>query len=444
MMSARLLQDAPRSVVRQPATYLLLLAASAIGVGCALWGGISLEEVLRRFQWQVIAIYIALDLFSGLLMGTGFVEGLGLRLARWSRGRRISAVVIFTCVMFILSGLVNNLAAILVMLPVIFVLLKAMDLDQGYVNAFFALLLAVTNLGGASTPIGDFPALLIMSSGLTTFGAYLVRAWPLFFFTSIVLIISQSLFLRRRARASTPREEASRQLEIHILGVRHRYLRVDRRSLGYLVATFVLMFTGWGFLPPAMVPPEVTAVVGLGLGAVLVARRGLRPAAESFNLDAAIRISTFLFLAALASTTGILDQAAAALMGWTEDPIALLVTLMLMTAVMSGVFSAGPAAAAMLPVALGLVEPGAALQSHREWVAVAFAAAVCAGSSLFMWSATSGFLLADKVSGEGLRTSDGRPLTWGLGNYFKYGLLYFGAQLSVSIFWVVAAIYWGL
>jgi len=46
------------------------------------------------------------------------------------------------------------------------------------------MLLAVGNCAGAATPVGDFPALLIMAAGVTTFGTYLALAFPLFLLTA--------------------------------------------------------------------------------------------------------------------------------------------------------------------------------------------------------------------------------------------------------------------
>lgn len=72
--------------------------------------------------------------------------------------------------------------------------------------------------------------------------------------------------------------------------------------------------------------------------------------------------------------------------------------------IVSGIFSAGPAAAAMMPVIVNICHGPLAAQS--DWIAVAYAAAICAGSSLFMWSATAGFILSGKVNGAGIEDEE--------------------------------------
>lgn len=45
--------------------------------------------------------------------------------------------------------------------------------------SLFAAILALSNTGGAASPVGDFPAIIIMTSGITDFIHYLTHAFPL-------------------------------------------------------------------------------------------------------------------------------------------------------------------------------------------------------------------------------------------------------------------------
>ena len=50
-------------------------------------------------------------------------------------------------------------------------------------------------------------------------------------------------------------------------------------------------------------------------------------------------------------------------------------------------------------------------------------ASICAGSSLFMWSATAGFILSKKVNQASLTDKNDKKLVWNIANYLKYGLI---------------------
>jgi len=73
------------------------------------------------------------------------------------------------------------------------------------------------------------------------------------------------------------------------------------------------------------------------------------------------------------------------------------------------------------------------LGAHADWIAVAYAAAICAGSSMFMWSATAGFILSGKVNGAKLEEENGNKISWGVGQYFKYGFVNYLIQISVAL-----------
>lgn len=98
-------------------------------------------------------------------------------------------------------------------LPIVFVLLKTLEVDRTYICVFFATILALSNTGGAASPIGDFPAIVIMTSGITSFISYLTHAFPLFALTSAVLIAvwgmrtdprNTQLMILRRKKLSQP------------------------------------------------------------------------------------------------------------------------------------------------------------------------------------------------------------------------------------------------
>jgi len=119
------------------------------------------------------------------------------------------------------------------------------------------------------------------------------------------------------------------------------------------------------------------------------------------------------------------------------QPKALLIVIMLITSIVAGIFSAGPAAAAMMPVIVNLCSTTLAAQS--QWVAIAYAASICAGSSLFMWSATAGFILSGKISDAALDDGD-RQVQWGIKEYFGYGIVNYAIQMAVAVIWMLLVV----
>ena len=403
----------------------MIAAMFLAGSAMALRFGIPIKRVMQSYSYDVLVILIVMELFTNLIAETGIMQLLAVRIAELSKGRKRFCLMMFGGMMFLISAFLNNITAVMMILPIVFVLLRTLEVDRRYVCAFFAAILALSNTGGAASPVGDFPAIVIMTSGITSFVSYLTHAFPLFALTSLVLIAVWGLQVKKEQD-----DGGLRSLAISNLKSRYRNTEVRFDVLKRLGAVFGLMFLAWSFVPQELVPPEIIAVLGYVLAAVICSA-GKVPVKQRMDLKAVLTIASFLFFAQVISQTGLLNLAAAYLQRSIRDPKLLVLTIMLITSLVAGVFSAGPAAAAMMPVVVEICSGPLAQQS--DWIAVAYAAAICAGSSLFMWSATAGFILSDKVNAAGLEVEGGERAQWGVGQYLKYGLVNYLIQMAIAM-----------
>ena len=415
-----------------------MLAALIIGAVMGALGLVSLPAVLAGIPWGILIIFVSLDFFTTLIVRTGIMELLAVRLLKLSQGRRMPVLWTFGSLLFVISSMLNNLTAVIVILPVVFLLMKAMRLDQVYVSSLFALILVASNLGGAATPIGDFPAILIMGSQITSFNSYLINAWPLFAVTMVVIILFHTLYYRittkwRRGQGGGIKRRQNVERLVELYGQQ----TLDWPLFNWLAVIFAAMFLAWMVFPASHMPPSMPAITGLACGVVVTYYlRKVTPYGD-YDLTPVFAIGAFLYIASLAGQTGLLEEVARLLQEWALDPAALLLAVMGLTAVLTGIFSAGPTAAAMLPVVQSVTAPGSALAGCQDQVAVAFAASICAGSSLFVWSATAGFVMMDKFKAAGLCDRDDTPLHWGVSAYFRFGLAHFVIQLAIGITWAL-------
>ena len=401
----------------------VLFGAAAV---FAVAKGIPLKQITSNFQYDVLVILITMELFTGLVAETGIMQRLALKLAVFSGGEKRRCLVLFSLLMFFVSAFLNNITAVMMVLPVIFVLFRALQLDRRYVGIFFSCLLVMSNTGGASSPIGDFPAVIIMTSGITTFTDYLFRAFPVFLLTSVLVAAVWRTAVKRESGG-----EASRTLAVEFLQSRYKYTKVRKDMLIVLGVIFLAMFLAWSFVPQETVPPEVIALLGYVTAAAVAAKKGI-DVKQIIDMKSVLTIASFLFLAAVVSASGYLSTAAQYLQSVIGDQKILLLVLMLMTSVISGLFSAGPAAAAMMPIIVDLCSTSFAAQTH--WVAVAYAASICAGSSMFLWSATAGFILSGKIDEAQLEENGtGKICRWKIPDYLKFGLVNYAIQMSVAV-----------
>lgn len=399
-------------------SFLLVAGVFVVASVIAITMRIPIQSVMAGYQYNVLVILIIMELFTNLIVDTGVMQYIAIKLAKKSNGNKHKITILFGALMFVISAFLNNITAVMVILPVIFVLLKAIDVDKRFVCIFFSVILAISNTGGASSPIGDFPAIVIMTSGITDFQHYLFRAMPLFIVTSIALISFWTVHIHERE------DDAMQELAVELLVAQYKYIRIDVHTLIPLGIILLGMFLAWSFVPQNILPPEVIATLGYIIAACVSAKRG-KHVNQTMDFKAVLTIAAFLFLASVISATGFLVDIANMLQSNIADAKLLLVVIMMITSMMSGLFSAGPAAAAMMPIIVNLCQTSLASQAY--WVAIAYAAAICAGSSLFMWSATAGFILSGKVNNAKLGHQ------WGITEYFWYGIVNYIIQMVIGV-----------
>ena len=412
-------------------TPLTPFAAAVVVIGILSSYGIGdVAKAVHTFPFDIPAIYLALEVFTAMVIATGIGDKVAVKLATASGGRRGATAALSVVVLITTCILGNNLSHVGIILPILLILLSTLAADRAYLIGFFGLIMAIVNLAGAATPVGDFPALTIMASGITSFGAYLAMAFPIFgLITPAVLVLVYVLIFRRggkqnRARSVSPRTGAV-LLQARLSGV-----QLDKKSLAILMVILAGMFAGWVFAP--FIPPW--AIAWAGTSFALVLNPTVRQAVKLENVDLlpVIKISVFLGIASFVATTGVLEQIADLLQN-IDNPVLLLIVLMLIVAAITSLVSAGPTAAVLLPVAQSLVVPGAALAGMGDLVAVAFAGAICAGSSMFLISATAGPLLSKKVRYSRLTDDAGQKIDFSMRAYLPYGAINCAVQLAVAM-----------
>lgn len=405
---------------------LLLIAAMFILGSCiAVATGIPVRNVMENYSYDVLVILIVMELFTNCIAETGIMQFLAVKIADISKGRKRLCLMLFGALMFLISSCLNNITAVMMVLPVVFVLLKTLEVDRKYVAVFFAAILALSNTGGAASPVGDFPAIVIMTSGITDFLSYLTHAFPLFALTSAVLVLVWGMTVKKERDDGALRKLAILNLKSQY---KHNTIRFD--VLKWLAVVFVGMFLAWSFVPQNIIPPEIIAVLGYAAVMLICGSKGIK-VKQNIDMQSVLTIASFLFFAEIISQTGILAMLAAYLQSNIANPKLLVMAIMLITSLVAGIFSAGPAAAAMMPIIVQLCN--GPLSAQSDWIAVAYAAAICAGSSLFMWSATAGFILSGKVNAAGIEEDNGAKIPWGVGQYMKYGILNYLIQLSIAL-----------
>lgn len=407
------------------ASMILIAVMFILGNLVALLFKISVKSVMKDYSYDVLVILIIMELFTNLIAETGIMQLLAIKIAELSKGRKRMCLMMFGGMMFLFSSCLNNITAVMMILPIVFVLLKTLEVDKKYVYIFFASLLALSNTGGAASPVGDFPAIVIMTSGITSFISYLTHAFPLFALTSVVLVLVYGACVKKEVD-----DGAVRKLAVLNLKSQYKNTVIRFDVLKWLGIIFCGMFLSWSVVPQSILPPEIIAILGYVVAMVICSVKRMK-VRQDMELKSVLTIGSFLFFAQVISKTGVLNIVAMYLQNNIANPKFLVIVIMIITSLVAGVFSAGPAAAAMMPIIIQICN--GPLGVHSDWIAVAYAAAICAGSSLFMWSATAGFILSSRVNSVHIVETSGETISWGVGQYLKFGFVNYIIQISIAL-----------
>ncbi len=405
----------------------VIVAACAASLASAALGGPSARDIFAAVPWDVLVILVALGALSGVFAEARVFQRVAVAIARVSGGdpRRLYLVVAVT--MYVVSALVNNLTALLLVLPVVLVILRLFAPTQRYTTWALGLMLVACNLGGAATPIGDFPAILLLGAGRMPFADYLSQALPS---TAVALLIL--LVLVRFAvapAASLPRDDLTKRVTVRVAQAMHRGVKIDPRLAVPAAVILAGMLVAWTALPASSgVTPDLVAWTGAALALALAGAAGERIARRSVDAESVLFLLALFVMVGTVRATGLFEATGQLLLSLPGPAPVRLVVFLVLAAVLTGLFSAGPSMAALLEVADVL-----ARELPPDAVYVGLALSVCAGSSLFLTAATSGPLAQALAERADLRDAEGRVLVFGFRQFVPVGLVSFAAILSVGV-----------
>jgi Na+/H+ antiporter NhaD/arsenite permease-like protein len=404
------------------ARYRLLIVMSGAAASCLATSMLGLghaSQILADVPWDVLVILVGLGLISEVFVESRVFGVLAMRACRWSGADPRKISLLFTLGMYSHGGLVNNLTALLLILPMLLGLYKLVGVTQRYVSWSIGLFLVACNLGGAATPIGDFPAVLLLGGGKMGFTAYLVRALPATLLGLVILVVIVVFVVRpERGMSKSPLSAA---ITVDTMNALYRNVRVDWRMLLPAAVALGAMIIAWMTLPADKGwTPELICWIGAAAALAIRPKLGERLLRRKVDMEATLFLLGLFVMVVAVRRSGIFASVAKGLVALPIPSIAQLVVFVVAAGGLTAIFSAGPSMAALLEVAdvLAQKHPG-------NTVYVGLALGVCAGSSLFTTAATSGPLAQALTERADLRDAEGNQLRFGFVQFLPVGIVSF-------------------
>lgn len=315
----------------------------AAGAGAAvvvLLGVLSQERALEHIDFNTLGLLIGMMIIINVLRRTGVFPFVAYWLAKRARGSGWLLLVGFALLTAIASAFLDNVTAVLLVIPVTMAITDAIGLDaRPYVMAE----VIASNIGGTATLIGDPPNIMIGSATGLDFVAFLLHLAPV---VLVILALTLAGFWWLYGRKLRP--DAQRVEEL--MRIDEASYLTDRRLLVRSLIILGLVLVGFGLHGMLRLQAATVALAGAGL-ILLFAQRHIH------DVLAEVEWSTIFFFVGLfvivgaTEEVGLIRLAAQALVATSGgDPTLLAIGLLWFAAIVSAIVDNIPAVATLIPV----------------------------------------------------------------------------------------------
>ncbi len=366
-----------------------------LGAVAMLWAGglLGFYDQTKAFQsiyMDPIFMLIGMAIFSILLEKAKFLDYSAKKIILAMKGDAHKTILALCLLTYVISLFVNNLSTILVMIPITLYVARGLHMDP--VPVAIAEIIA-SNLGGASTLVGDFPNMLIGASTGLSFMDFLAYMMPI----CLVLLFALFWYMKHFEFKQTG---AIKSVALHDAFLGQIKRETSAIKVDWPLANLTLTVLG-GVIAAFIIMPfwkvEAAAIALAGGFVLLAIRRELIP-----EVLKKISLSDILFFLALfilvggAQHAGVLKGISDAISSLSlGNGLLYLLILMFGGAICTAFLNAGPAAAFFIPMLMH--GPYASFNDTVWW---ALSLGVLAGSSATLTGATAG-IVTQTILGEG-------------------------------------------
>ena len=316
-----------------------------VGAGIILAVGIlDAEDAFYHHEtgidWNVIFLLFGMMIIVGVLRQTGVFEYVAIWAAKRANGKPLRIMILLVLVTAVASALLDNVTTVLLIAPVTLLVCERLEINP--IPFLIAEVLA-SNIGGASTLVGDPPNIIIASRAGLSFNDFLAHMTPIVLIVLIVFIALIPFIFRGSFDV-----DESRVADVMTLNEREAIR--DPSLLIKCGVVLILVFAAFILHSILHIEPSVVALLGAGV-LVLISRL------ERSDYLASVEWETLLFFAGLfvmvgaLVKTGVVEQLARSATELTQGNGLLTVMLILgVSAPVSGVIDNIPYTATMTPI----------------------------------------------------------------------------------------------
>ena len=401
-------------------TVLALLGAAVL----VAFGVVSQEQAASEFiDWNTIGLLAGMMVIVAILERTGVFEYLAIKSAQWGKARPGRILILLAIVTAFLSAFLDNVTTVILMVPVTFLIADALDASP---IPFLLTQVMASNIGGASTLIGDPPNILIGSAAGLTFADFVVNMTPVVLVSLPVVLGILYLMFRKDlgggedAEAVIANMDAAGSIRDGVL------LRRSLIILGLVIVAF--------FLHGALHLEAATIALFGAAALVLYSRVNVEEVLRDVEWPTLLFFVGLFVLVGGLEVTGFVGSIAEALTGvGGGGSVTTAIVVIWGSGLASGIVDNIPFTATMIPVLQDLAEAENLSESQAESLWWSLALGADFGGNLTLIGASANVVVAGMSERAGQRIS--------FLKFMLYGIPVTLASLAVATVYVLVRYY---
>ena len=412
---------------------LIVLAAALFLI---LTGYIEFKEAMHSIDYDTICLLMGMMLLVEGIREIHIFDWISIRLGLLTRGNPVLIFFMFGIATAVFSAFLDNVTTVLIIIPLIITLTRAIGLES---KIFVLCLIFLSNIGGASTLIGDPPNILIGTQvkELTFISFIQYLTVPV-----VISAIVTFIYLGRTNKDVIKSRNKNfswlflSNLMLEDMKRKRDELKIPRSVMVRTIIVFGLVLFGFFTHPITHIEAATIALAGAAL-MLIVFHKSL----DLHKVIAHIEWPTLLFFGGLfiivgtMEHVGLLELISHELTSLTSNLLILLMIVIWASAILSALVDNIPFVAVMIPVLKDLMkqEPYASNpKSYLLWWALALGA--CFGGNGSMIGAS-----ANVVS---CAIAKGRGVDIGFKEFAKFSIPVTFMSIVISSLYIAALYYY--
>lgn len=165
---------------------------------------ITQEKAFLKIDFNTIGLLIGMMIIVNITKRTGVFEYIAIKAAKFSKGNPIKILILFSVITSVLSGVLDNVTTVLLIVPVTLVITKTLEIDP---IPFLMCEIFASNIGGTATLIGDPPNLMIGSAAGLSFLDFVKNLAPVIVIILLVTLLGIKQLYKNSMKTSEEDKE---------------------------------------------------------------------------------------------------------------------------------------------------------------------------------------------------------------------------------------------